>query len=638
MILGIRIKTDEDQIDYLKFNIFIHILLNKNMNIEYSYYRIIKSIKDTHATLVKNELKQELKKHYEYLDNRIEHLNLNSDKINSFLNEVSNITIRGVRLFFIVLENLSEVKISRIGAERIYKERYKRPFNRFNAKDKTEIVFSYLCMLSDSIRLDKDSIYIESNTKKTISTDRLNIEVDKFKYLELSFLSFIIDNIELLDSQDIIINDFYKKQEQLLAEKNISKESFNARCLETYIKAHSSIKKYNTIKSINTSIECHTESIEAVESKIPLIESKEESTKNIKGYQKVNTPFSVPSYKREEYYTIKGNKVPFGLDIFNESFKKDGYVFDETDEYYKLQLLKNQVVLQILANQEIEEYAKELIDDLKKANKKLSNYGFSRIYYINSPKSIFHSLSRDYMDFKNSEAIKKNDYFEIILEYKKGDASKDYLDSFLDNQRSKYLEIGLLPDEFDSIVDNALCNWCLDINEVEVRSKDFAFFEDPIIEILFEKNVENIYMPKEEWFCNRITLDIEKDRLVFCGLEKKELYKKLYRTPYKDISALIKELKNEDNHNLQEFWLIEVFNIELKNHDDSMKNSLTYLTNRELIKYQEASSNISEVLYENLINYEKLVSRHYKYIFEYNKNVLESKKEIIIKELDKYLS
>ncbi len=357
-----------------------------------------------------------------------------------------------------------------------------------------------------------------------------------------------------------------------------------------------------------------------------------------KKYKNILTPFIVPNIKREDTYIIHNRVAYFNIDIFDDNIKKDIYDIVPNASNYTLPYNKNKILLQALAKKEINEYARDLITELKENNLAISEYGFFRIYDIHKNWSNFSNFSIEYRDFIDSKFIKENDYFEIILEYKKGTATRNFLDVFLKEQQYKYFDV-LHEDEFEAIVDDALFNWERDIKDIFISSPDYInFFKGVIYAPVFDENIIKKFIPEFYWIEHKITFDINEDKKVFDNINSlREYYQIFLKTNIEDSYELLKRLRENKDKELILFW----FNIFIR-FEKSLLNINIDTENGFIAFLSCIRTRINEVndFFKNSFNsalkIEKLIYEQEKWIFEYNKSILESKKKIILNALEEY--
>lgn len=558
-----------------------------------------------------------------------------------FLNDLKKLrTIYEYRILFIILESISkDYYISTSNIIEKYNLINSIKYSRFNRKEKDLFassiinVFSILIDCNKNFRSDKNT-YIEYIIKDDMSS------IINFEKL---FSYEIINNLKKSLNKDKSIEDFTNKYtikdleiiDKLRNEYDLIFK--NIKSIYHLLDVPNEIKKPNKEKQnsiLSTDLNSKKSDIYSEEQKEDNIISND-----TKQYKKVTTPFVVPNIQREDTYKIHNKIAYFNMDIFDENIKKEIYEIIPNASNYSLPYNKNKILLQLLAKNEIMEYAKDLINDLKENNIAISDYGFSRIYDIHKSWSNFRSnFSLDYRDFLESKAIKEKDYFEIILEYKKGTATRDYLDLFLKEQKYNYFDI-LHDDEFEVIVDNALYNWNRDIKDIVIFSPDyFNFFKGVIYAPVFdEKNIEK-FIPEDIWIENKITFDINEDKKIFDKINSlKEYYQVLLKTNISDSYELLKRLKDNSDKELTLFWfnIFKRFEKNLENVDINTENGFNIFSNIARIRINDLNDFFKNS-FNSPLKIEKLIYEHEKWIFEYNKSILESKKRTILEALENY--
>ncbi|KAB7891300.1 hypothetical protein [Poseidonibacter ostreae] len=566
--------------------------------------------------------------YYNDLRSTIQELNANATNLKPAYSKISALVYNSTtrRLLHYYLKYHIKLRIDIKTLKSIYLNEY-GCYLKYTKKIHNDF-FEILSLLVDNITYSNETFYVKtkSKTKEDNSKIKLGKDAEVKDTVEASFLialfkSYLIKELNNNIEKEELIYLFSGDNKQLIGKCNLEYKDIQIELAKAYSEVHEQIDIYIKTKTKTSSSNDMIENIK--EEPIVIQEEKKEAS-----LPTINlNPFYPPTIERKEKYTINNKDVYVTTEGLNNSLREQGFQIEANDKDYKLAYYKNIIGLQELANSEIEEYASELKDELLSNKQSISKYGFSRIQDIDNPLNIFNILSKDYPDFKNSKAIKDKNYFEIILEYKKGTATRDYLDLFLEEKRSKHIDKIFTEEEFDYLIDEALYEWNVNINKARIRSNDMLFFSSSFMEFIFTKS-ESLYMPKEEWFNHKITFDLEIDKKNYANNQKKELFKKLLKTNHLDIAKLIDELTNKENTDLQNLWIVELFHYDITLYNESPQKAINEVV-KTLTKYRDDSSTLSEIQYEDVSLYEKLVNAQYKWIFEYNKNILESKKNYI---------
>lgn len=516
-----------------------------------------------------------------------------------FYNELKyqKFNIYELRIFLLIFERLKEnFKITVKDLTKIYNITFTNP-KLYNVSKAIRIksltrVFSLFKSINKYIRTDeKDFLEYKNENKNN---------------LEFLFDSYIINSILnrkymfMLNLKDKIIDDFL---ESINIKNNISKNELQV--LENRFKLIYDFKNINVLPFPNS--------------------KKQEKIENIN------------DNKRKDIYTIYNEKAYYNFDLFDKEIVKKIYEIIPRASNYTIPYNKNKILLQKLANDEIEKKHKDLIEELKNNGVKISEFGFSRIYDIKKSWCDFNlSYSIKYPDFVNSEAIKGKDYFEIILEYKKGSATKDYLDLFLKEQREIYKHYIPL-NRFEEIVDEALANWSIDIKDVRIRTPEYeSFFEKVPYAPVYEKEEINKFIPEPLWTTNELKFDIREDEKIFSKIDGLrsfyQVFLKVKKSSVNELFKRIKESRDKENKDLEflSFWfeVFKKFEKDLEKKDINVKEDLQLFIDCVRKRTLEIN-NFYDNCYNSALKLQNLVYTQELWIFEYNKNILESKKRII---------
>ncbi len=517
---------------------------------------------------------------------------------------------------------------------------YKYGKDYFN--DNIQKAFSFFTTTNKNFKSDL-STYLEYNYQDKTKTKTDKIIEFKVDYESLLIADIIKDLKNSLDKDDCI-NDFIKSKQitdtTIINLLNSTYDLVFRNINDAYVK-NTRQETININHKVKKSIEdmSYTNNIESINSE--MIDNKIiESNTNSNTYKKVINPFIIPKIKREDKYIICDKVAYYNINMFDDEIKKTIYNISPKANNYSLPYNKNKILLQKLALDEIKDYAKDLIKDLENNNREINYNGFSRIYDIHKNWSNFESaFSIDYRDFINSKAIKEKDYFEIILEYKKGTATRDYLDLFLAEQKNKYSEI-LHDDEFEAIVDNALYEWERDINTVYISSpnNNINFFKGVPNAPVFSSDEIKSFIPEHIWIENKISLDVNIDKNTFDKIQTlREYYQVFLKTNIEDSYSLLKVLKDNKNVELKLFWFNIFSRFEKSLNDIDVETIKGFDIFIDIARKRTSELND---FYKNSFNsslkIETIVYEQEKWIFEYNKSILESKKMSIKKALENY--
>lgn len=538
-----------------------------------------------------------------------------------------------LRIFFIIFETIT--KDYRLDINFILKKyndiwEY-RKLHRYSLEARESIysnTFSLFLETNKNFKSDKKTYieYLPENATNDISN------IQSSDYIEYAFLKYFFDNDETVYKKSLFIKNFMHengiKNDNLEIIKNLE------------IKYDSYFNKINAMSQAINKKDTLLNKKKVKENIADDEKSFKVESKTIK-YKNILNPFFPPKLKREDEYIFFNQTVYYNINKFDENIKKEIYDIIPHASNYSLPYNKNKILLQVLAKNEIYDYAKDSIDDLKSKGIQLDNFVFLRIYDIHKNWSNFKSsFSIEYKDFLESDSIKSKDYFEIILEYKKGTATREYLDLFLKEQKNKYFDL-LHEDEFEAIVNEALCNWERKIDDINISIPiNNDFFKNTPYAPIFEDEILK-FVPEHEWIKHKITFNIEEDEEIFGSIASlRDYYKIFLKTNLLDTYQLLYKIRDRNlDNNLLVFW----FNI-FKNFEKSL-NGLNINEEDGYLEFlrciRKRTSEINDFFknsYNSSSKIESVVYEQEKWLFDYNKKILESKKRAIINSLEEYCS
>jgi len=545
-----------------------------------------------------------------------------------------NKNIIEIRIFFIIFESINKgyyLNVDYITSQ--YNSLYGKKLYKFLIKSRETLfknVFSLYLDTNKNFKSDLET-YIEYVLPDDNIIETTNNHLSNDILIEHFFVKSFFDDFNIVLNKEKFIKNFINKH-------NINKN--DSLLLDEKYDIY-----FNKLKIISSSLnvlpikkeEPKMNSSISNEVAIETIEVKEIVQKE---YNNIIIPFYPPKIDRKEYYTIHDQIAYYNIDKFDENIKKEIYDIIPNASNYSLPYNKNKILLQSLAKNEIYNYAKDSIDELISFGINFEDFVFLRIYDIHKNWSNFKtSFSTDYKDFLESQAIKEKDYFEIILEYKKGTATREYLDLFLKEQKYKYFDL-LHEDEFEAIVNDALYNWERNKEDIPFSIPNtLDFFNDvPFAPVFNEKDIEK-FIPEYDWVKYRITFDLDKDKIIFDNINTlKEFYQIFLKTNLQDSYELLKRLKEETfNDELKLFWFIIFKRFEKSLSNIDIHNESFY---SEFIKCVRTRIGEINEFFKSTFNssskIERFVYEQEKWIFEFNKRILESKKKAIENSLKEY--
>jgi len=328
----------------------------------------------------------------------------------------------------------------------------------------------------------------------------------------------------------------------------------------------------------------------------------------------------LPEYNETVWYDI----AKFKYHLLEKGYR------EERDDYKRI-YYQNMVMMNILSNKEIEINNPEIIDFKKENGLKECDFGASRINEIKDNYCTFKYLSDEYPDFRESKYLKDKKYFEIIMEWEEGTATRNYLDKFIGKIKKEIFENydGVSDEQIEVIINNALSKWKRKKEDVRTRSDCFAFIKNTEAVNAFEE--ENVYMPYDVWFNNDIPLKVEDGIEIFNETDGDifEIGLILFRTNYKKIKKLL--LNFDEDEELKKMWVYDIYKFKLEDFNSSFDEAYKYM----LIFIKDKYNHTFKIFVHDYMNYTPyvdLLKLQDDWIFNYNKNILDSKKEAIILE------
>ena len=347
--------------------------------------------------------------------------------------------------------------------------------------------------------------------------------------------------------------------------------------------------------------------------------------------QKRERPKVKEEPKREE--TFWHEDKPFGNRIWHNIAEFKNYLIKEKkyreDEHtYFLELNENILELNMRNNIVFDKENSEFKKQLAKAGVMEGRYGANCIYNGEDDSRYLNTFSKNYHDFIESEKYKREGKLEIIKEYKKGEATRDYLDMFIDEIKDgiNNSDIKLSEDDIENQIDESLGNWARDIKDVRTRTDDFEFIKETYVSAFYEN--ENYYMPYSEWFRNDFPKSADENVYDYFTEDEIGDYGKIkkyfLRVPFRKLHEFTKNGIEDD---VIRFYVDKVLKRNY-NNDDEYKQAVERVE-RLFSDAVDSTLNIRVDCYKNKIAIGDLMYKQDSWIFEYNKGVLESKKEII---------
>ena len=336
--------------------------------------------------------------------------------------------------------------------------------------------------------------------------------------------------------------------------------------------------------------------------------------------------FSILSKQEFEqgFIELKENKekIWFNMDKMNHYLQEVEKIYDNDDLYWQ-KYYKNMIMLNYIQNKKI--FMSE--DSFSKGLKWEEVFHYSPVISsIKEKSSNFYTFSKEYRDFIDSGELKNKEYFELIIEWKKGEGTKKYLNNFIKEIKEKInaLYENINNEEIDMLIDNALKEWHRDKSTIPLFKKKIPFSTNVIAKSVLKE--DNYFMQKEEWFKYNIPLS-ENDSLKDLEnvKEEDEIKKILFRASRPQLREVYEKIAKEENE-FSNFWVSKIFGLELtrENYEKVVTIFRMYTTQSQDIYLQDFISSK---------NYKDYLFRQDEWIFNFNKNTLESKKETIRKYL-----
>jgi hypothetical protein len=346
-----------------------------------------------------------------------------------------------------------------------------------------------------------------------------------------------------------------------------------------------------------------------------------------------------------KYYDFMDTKVWFDLDKCSSHIKKELRVTDENDFEYMRDWYANLLLLNVYYNELFEKENTKLLEQLKEHGIEEDKYGAPVLKNIHRKYSNFEEFSQEYPDFKNSKSIKDEDIFWIITEWEKGTATRKYLDYFIGKIKRTILEEfdGVSEKDIDAIIDTALMKWERDITDVRTRSDNFQFVGNEVHELHYFDYLQG-FLPEKVLLNYEPPMNIDDDfSLLLSRPQGDSIYERIVEIAYVLARSKIDDSKTRlwkmnmkiyKDEELERFWTEEIFLIKdgIYGTDDLLKNREKFRDAARTIQRWNAQINFRN--YQNGIKYKDFIKKQEKWVFEYNKNILESKKQIIIQELE----
>jgi len=346
-----------------------------------------------------------------------------------------------------------------------------------------------------------------------------------------------------------------------------------------------------------------------------------------------------------KYYKFMDVKVWFDLDKYSSHLKKELRVTDESDIEYTRDWYANLLLLNVYYNEYFEKENPKLFEQLREHGIEENIYGAPVLKNIHDKYSNFVEFSEEYPDFKNSKSIKSEDVFWIITEWKKGTATKKYLDSFIGKIKRTILEEydGVSEKDIDNTIDTALIKWERDIVDVRTRSDNFQFVGDEVFDLHHFDYLQE-FLPERILLNYEPPMNIDDDfSLLLSRPQGKNLYERTLEIAYILARSKIDDSKTRlwkmnmkiyKDEELKRFWREEVFLIKegVFGSSDLYENEDEF--RRVTKEIQTWNARMWSKNYQNGNQYKDFIKKQEKWVFEYNKEVLESKKEIILQEFE----
>ena len=355
-----------------------------------------------------------------------------------------------------------------------------------------------------------------------------------------------------------------------------------------------------------------------------------------------------------KYYDFMDTKVWVDFDKFDRFLKKKYNTDSVEDIDYKLRWYENLLLLNVYYNEMMEKNNAELISLLKENGIEESIYGAPCIRDIKREYGgNFAEFSKEYPDFKESKDIENEDVFWTITEWKKGTATRKYLDPFIGKIKREILEEydGISEKEIEDTIDIALSNWERDITDVRTRSDNFEFvdlieFTGCDIDYVYSIDYIQTFLPEKVLLNYVPPMSLEDDFVELLSAPQGDNFKERVKNlVYIMFRSVVKEdepktrlwqlsRKIYKDERLRKYWREEIFLLvddkfgsgDIEKDDKVLREMFKELVtlNAQLMR-----------TYYKWTNYSEFINTQEKWVFEYNKTILESKKDIILKEFEK---
>jgi len=355
-----------------------------------------------------------------------------------------------------------------------------------------------------------------------------------------------------------------------------------------------------------------------------------------------------------KYYDFMDTKVWIDFEKFDGWLKKKYNTDSIEDIDYKLRWYENLLLLNVYYNELIEKNNTELISLLRENSVKESIYGAPCIRNIKKEHGgNFAEFSKEYPDFKESKDIKNEDNFWIITEWKKGTATRKYLDTFIGKIKREILEEyeGISEKEIEDTIDVALSNWERDVSKIRTRSDNFKFvdvieFTGCDIDLVYHIDYIQSFLPEKALLNYVPPMSLEDDYSELLSIPHGEsLKERIKNLMYVLFRSVVKEeepktrlwqlsRKIYKDEKLRKYWREEIFLLKDGEFGSSDIEENDKIFEEVLDEVVSLNAQLMRAYYK-WTKYSDFINKQEKWVFEYNKVILESKKEIILKEFEK---